>query len=100
MTELGDRFGIAASIGGLGKTELGRGNLDAAEPLLQQALAKMQELGMTWHIAVINYDLARLERKRNNPELAQQHYNTAHQIFQQLGAAKDLEKIEREWESD
>jgi hypothetical protein len=44
-----------------------------------------------------NYDLARLERQRNNPELAQQHYNTAHQIFQQLGAAKDLERIEREW---
>ena len=96
-TELGDRSGMAASIGCLGETELGRGNLDAAEPLLQEALVKMQELGMTWHIGETNYDLARLERQRNNPELAQQHYNTAHQIFQQLGAAKDLEKIEREW---
>jgi len=100
MTELGDRSGMAASIGCLGETELGRGNLDAAEPLLQEALVKMQELGMTWHIAETNYDLAQLYRQRNNPELAQQHYNTAHQIFLQLGAAKDLEKIEREWESD
>jgi len=96
-TELGDRSGMATSIGCLGENELGRGNLDAAEPLLQEALAKMQELGMTWHIGETNYDLAQLYRQRNNPELAQQHYNTAHQIFQQLGAAKDLEKIEREW---
>jgi hypothetical protein len=55
---------------------------------------------MTWHIAETNYDLAQLYRQRNNPDIAQKHYNTAHQIFQQLGAAKDLEKIEREWESD
>ncbi|MEG3981009.1 tetratricopeptide repeat protein [Microcoleus sp. T3B2] len=100
MTELGDRSGMATSIGCLGETELGRGNLDAAEPLLQEALVKMQELGMTWHIAETNYDLAQLYRQRNYPELAQQHYNSAHQIFQQLGAAKDLERIEREWESD
>jgi tetratricopeptide (TPR) repeat protein len=100
MTELGDCSGMAASIGCLGETELGRGNLDAAEPLLQEALAKMQELGMSWNIAETNYDLAQLYRQGNNPELAQQHYNTAHQIFQQFGAAKDLEKIEREWESD
>ena len=99
-TELGDRPGMATSIGCLGENELGRGNLDAAEPLLQEALAKMQELGMTWHIAETNYDLALLYRKRNNPELAQQYYNTAHQIFEQLGAAKDLERIDREWESD
>jgi RNA polymerase-interacting CarD/CdnL/TRCF family regulator len=59
----------------------------------------MQKLGMTWHIAEVNYDLARLERKRGNTEVAQQHYDTAHQIFQQLGAAKDLERIDREWHS-
>jgi len=47
-----------------------------------------------------HYDLAQLYRKRNNPELAQQYYNSAHQIFQQLGATKNLEKIDREWESD
>ncbi|MEG4961146.1 MULTISPECIES: hypothetical protein [unclassified Microcoleus] len=64
---------------------------------LKDALAKLQELGESAKIAEANYDLARLERQRNNPELAQQHYNTAHQIFQQLGAAKDLERIEREW---
>jgi hypothetical protein len=52
---------------------------------------------MTWHITETNYRLFQLESQRGNTELAEQHYNTAHQIFQQLGAAKDLEKIEPEW---
>ncbi|MEH1966597.1 tetratricopeptide repeat protein [Nostoc sp.] len=98
--ELGDNSGIAISIGCLGTNELGRGNLKAAEKLLKYALVKMHELGITGHIAKTNYSLAHLERKRSNTELSQQHYNTAHQIFQQLGAAKDLERIEREWELD
>jgi tetratricopeptide (TPR) repeat protein len=96
-TQLRDQSGMAALIGCLGENELGRGNLDAAEKLLREALAKMEELGMTWHIAETNYDLAQLERRRGNTEIAQQHYDTAHQIFVQLGAAKQLERIEREW---
>jgi len=99
MTELGDREGMAKSIACLGYDELGRGNLDTAEQLLTEALGKMQKQGMTWHIAEVNYYLARLERKRGNTEVAQQHYDTAHQILQQLGAAKDLERIDREWHS-
>ncbi len=98
-TELGDRAGMATSIGCLGYNELARGNLDTAEPLLTEALGQMQTLGMTWHIAEVNYCFARLHRKRGNTEVAQQHYDTAHQILQQLGAAKDLERIEREWHS-
>ncbi|MEH2449414.1 MAG: tetratricopeptide repeat protein [Nostoc sp.] len=101
MTELGDRSGMAYSYSCLGENECDRGNLEAAEQFSKQALELAEELGMTNLVAELNYDLARLERKRgSNTELAQQHYNTAHQIFQQLGAAKDLEKIEREWEQD
>ncbi|WP_228056643.1 tetratricopeptide repeat protein [Microcoleus sp. LEGE 07076] len=97
MTELGDRQGIATSIGCLGENELGKGNLDAAEQLLTEALDKMEKQGMTWHIAETNYCFAQLNRKRGNTEIAQKHYDTAHRIFQQLGAAKDLERIEKEW---
>ncbi|MEG3847507.1 tetratricopeptide repeat protein [Microcoleus sp. herbarium19] len=99
MTELGAREGIAKLIGCLGENELGKGNLDTAEQLLIEALGQMQTLEMAWNIAEANYDLARLHRKRGNTELAQQHYDTAHQIFQQLGAGKDVEKIEKEWHS-
>jgi len=98
--ELGDRAGLAEIWGGLGETELGRGNLDKAESLLKEALGKMQGLGMTWHIAETHYRLFQLERRRGNPEKAQAYYSTAHQLFTQLGAAKDLEKIEHEWYAD
>ena len=99
MEELGDHASIAASIGCLGETELGRGNLDEAEKLLKQALIKMESLGMTWSIGETNWDLALLEKQRGNLTLAQQYYDQAKTIYQQLGAAKDLERIETEWNS-
>jgi hypothetical protein len=94
---LGDRSGIAAVTGCLGETELGRGNLDKAEPLLRQALEQMQALGMKWHIAETNFDLAQLQRQRGNLPEAESHYALAHQLYTELGAMKDLERIEREW---
>jgi hypothetical protein len=57
----------------------------------------MQQLGVTSSIAETTWDLAQLYRTKNNPELAQQHYDIAHQLFTQLGARKDLEKIEQAW---
>ncbi|MCT7969969.1 tetratricopeptide repeat protein [Laspinema sp. D1] len=99
-TELGAREGIALSTRCLGENELGKGNLDAAEKYLTEALAQMEALRMTWHIAEANFDLAQLWRKRGNEEIAQEHYQKSHQIFQQLGAAKDLERIEREWNQE
>jgi tetratricopeptide (TPR) repeat protein len=94
-TELGDRSGMATSIGCLGENELGRGNLDKAEELLIEALQKMEELGMIWHIAETNFDLAQLWQRRNNPDRAQHHYTIARDLYTQLGAAKDLECIEK-----
>lgn len=49
---------------------------------------RQDQVRLTWHIAEVNYDLARLDRQRGNTELDQQHYDTAHQIFQQLGVAE------------
>jgi tetratricopeptide (TPR) repeat protein len=95
--ELGDRSGMAWVTSDRGANELGRGNLELAESLLQNALVQLQELAMTDAIAETNWHLARLYRAKNNPDLAQQHYNTAHQLYTQLGAAKDLEKIEQDW---
>ncbi|MCT7991588.1 tetratricopeptide repeat protein [Laspinema olomoucense] len=99
-TELGDRSGMATSWGCLGENELVKGNLDAAEKYLTEALVQMEELGMTLHIAEANFDIAQLWRKRGNEEIAQQHYQKSYQIYQQLGAAKDLERIEQEWNQE
>ncbi|MCX5961939.1 MAG: hypothetical protein NT070_01980 [Cyanobacteria bacterium] len=52
-------------------------------------------------MAETNGHLAQLYHAKNNPELAQQHYTIAHQLFTQLGAAKQIEKLElgmKNWE--
>jgi tetratricopeptide (TPR) repeat protein len=95
--ELGDRSGIAWVTSDRGANELGRGNFELAESLLQNALTQTQQLGMTDLIAEINWHFSKLYRAKNNPDRAQQHYNIAHQLYTQLGAAKDLEKIEQDW---
>jgi tetratricopeptide (TPR) repeat protein len=93
-TELGDRSGMATSIGCLGENELGRGNLDKAEELLTDALKQMEEFGRKDGIAELNFDLAQLWQRRNNPDRAQHHYTIARDLYTQLGAAKDLDRIE------
>ncbi len=97
MQELGDQRGIAVTNCDLGEEELARDNLDAAEKFLTLALMQLEAIGHTQYIGTANYDLAQLHRKRGNLDLAQQHYTTATTIFQNLGAAKDLERIQQEW---
>jgi tetratricopeptide (TPR) repeat protein len=96
-TELGDRAGIAALWGCLGENELGRGELAIAEMWLEKALPVMEELQMNWYIAETNWDLARLYRAKGDDRLAQEHYTKSNQLFTQLGAQKELEKIETAW---
>jgi tetratricopeptide (TPR) repeat protein len=98
-TELGDRSALAIIWGCLGENELGRGNLDMAEEWLIKAVEKMKALSMTWYIAETNWDLAKVYRLKPDHQKAQEHYEIAHQIFTQLGAKKDLEKIETNWNS-
>ncbi|MCT7994599.1 tetratricopeptide repeat protein [Laspinema olomoucense] len=100
MIELGDHSWMATVWSCLGENELAKGNLDRAEQYLTEALQQMQELRMTWHIACANFALAQLWRKRGNEEIAQQHYQESHKFFKQLGASKELERIEREWNQE
>jgi hypothetical protein len=53
----------------LGENECDRGNLEAAEHFSKQALVIAQKLGMIDLVGEVNYDLARLERKRSNTKL-------------------------------
>jgi tetratricopeptide (TPR) repeat protein len=95
--ELGDRAGMAISTGCLGEIAMLKGNLDEAKKLMLDSLKSLTELGDEYKIAESNYDLARLEKQRGNLTLAQQYYDKAKTIYQQLGAIKDLERIEKEW---
>ncbi len=98
-TELNNRSGIAIAWSCLGENELAMGNLKMAEVLMKKALAVMEDLPMTDYIAETYWDLARLYRSKPDHQKAQEHYEIAHQLFTQLGAKKDLEKIEANWNS-
>jgi hypothetical protein len=71
--------------------------LENAEILLKEALQQMELIGIKYQVAEVNWDLARLELHKFNQPLATQYYRTAHRLFNELGAAKDLERIESEW---
>jgi tetratricopeptide (TPR) repeat protein len=96
-TELGDRAGMASSWGCLGENELLRGNLATAETWLKQALTVFEELQMPDSLAEIHWDLARLERAKGDELQGQAHYAISHNLYSKLGATKNLERIEREW---
>ena len=95
--ELGDTLGTAGAVAYLGENELSRGDLEKAEQFLSDALQTMEKLGSTDLIARLNFDLAQLWQRRNNPDRAQHHYTIARDLYTQLGAAKDLERIETEF---
>ncbi len=99
-TELGDRYRIAEGMGGFGDLELDRANLDLAEDYFNKALQSFQDLNAPREIAYIEFRLAQLWQRRQQPERARQHYTTARDLYRQLGAAQDLERIEQEWEGD
>jgi tetratricopeptide (TPR) repeat protein len=96
-TELGDRAGMATSWGCLGENELGRGNLETAETWLKQALTVFEELQIPDSLAEIHWDLAQVHRAKGDELQGQAHYATSHGLYSKLGAIKDLERIEREW---
>ena len=83
----------------LANTEISLGNLERAENLLSEALPILTELGMMYEQGFANYVYARLEKQRGNLTLAQQYYDQSKTLYQQLGAIKDLERIEKEWEA-
>jgi tetratricopeptide (TPR) repeat protein len=99
-TKLGDRAGMAATWGCLGENELGRGNLATAETWLKQALTVFEELQIPYSLAEIHWDFARLCRAKGDELQGQAHYAISHDLYSKLGATKDLEKIEREWNVD
>jgi tetratricopeptide (TPR) repeat protein len=99
-TELGDRAGMATSWGCLGENELLRGNLATAETWLKQALTVFEELQIPKSLAEIHWDFVRLYRAKGDELQGKEHYATSHGLYTKLGATKDLERIEREWNVD
>jgi tetratricopeptide (TPR) repeat protein len=82
----------------LGEAELNAGNFEVAREVLQQALQIVDEWGMMKYIALANYHLARLERSLQNNDLAATYFSTACDIFLNLGAVRELVRIQRAWQ--
>jgi tetratricopeptide (TPR) repeat protein len=78
----------------LSNIHLERGELDEAERLLTETLIHMKTLGKVWSIANIHTDLMRIQQSRRDTISAEMHYIIALQIFNELGALKDLERLE------
>jgi tetratricopeptide (TPR) repeat protein len=97
FTELEDRAGMATIWGCLGENDLLQGSLESAKVWLTRSLTVMEDLQMRYGIAETNWDLAQLYRSKGNEKKAQAYYTVAQRLFTELGAKKDLEKIERAW---
>ncbi len=93
FVELGDKSSIAISWASLGENELEQGNLASAETYLKKALVSMKNLKMTWHIAEVNWDLAKIYFAKSDRQQAQIHCDIAATLFRKLGADKDLAKM-------
>jgi transcriptional regulator with XRE-family HTH domain len=90
---------VEPSMSGADSIALKDTKLETIVNILHYFLRKFEGLGLgdCQFIAEVHYRLMQLEIKRHNPTAAQTHYTTAQTLYTQLGAAKDLEKIEQEW---
>ena len=97
--ELGENNGVASSRGSIGVLKFRCGQLDEAETLLNDSLKCFEEFRYRELIAEARFYLALIWRQRANEEKAQYHFAIAHEIYTRLGAAKDLERIEKEFKN-
>jgi hypothetical protein len=69
------------------------GRQAAARKLWKQGLVTAQQLGMPYDQALIHYELGR--RLPTNDPARSKHLNRAGELFQQLGATFDLERVQQ-----
>ena len=83
--ELGDTWGTAFSLRGLGVTTSYRGNPEQGEPLLEESLALFRELGDPWGIALVLFSLAWVASNRDDNQRAQAMWDESLGLFRQSG---------------
>ncbi len=83
--ELGDKWGTAFSLRGLGATTAYRGNPEQGEPLLEESLTLFKELGDPWGMAVVLFSLAWVASNRDDNQTAQAMWDESLSLFRQVG---------------
>jgi predicted ATPase len=83
--ELGDKWGTAFSLRGLGATTSYRANPEQGESLLEESLALFRELGDPWGIALVLFNLAWVASNRDENQRAQAMWDESLSLFRQSG---------------
>ncbi|MBI4727047.1 tetratricopeptide repeat protein [candidate division TA06 bacterium] len=67
-----------------------------AQKWLEESIAIFERLRVPYELGQGYLEIGRLERDRGNIQLSQDFFKRAREIFEKLGAKKDLEKINKE----
>jgi DNA-binding CsgD family transcriptional regulator len=88
-------FLLAASAQATGAVLLAEGKMKAALALVREAWAIWQQLDMPYEAARVRVLIGRICQELEDHETARMHFDAAHSVFRQLGAAPDLVELER-----
>ena len=83
--EVGDRVGIARSLGQLGRFASYRYEYARAHSLLEESIALLKELGNQWYLGWSLFALANLAAVQGEHVKAQSHYEEALALYRELG---------------
>ncbi|WP_119459469.1 LuxR family transcriptional regulator [Rhodospirillaceae bacterium SYSU D60014] len=88
-------FLLATSAQATGAVLFAEGKMKAALALLREAWAIWQQLGTPYESARVRVLIGRVCQRLDDHETARMHFDAAHSVFGQLGAAPDLVELER-----
>jgi DNA-binding NarL/FixJ family response regulator len=87
------RYLRALALHARGRVLLAEGNAAAALKSLRQAWVDWQEVDAPWHAARVRVVLGLTCRALGDEETAQVEFDAAHRVFERLGAAPDLARV-------
>jgi DNA-binding NarL/FixJ family response regulator len=79
----------------MGSVLLEKGETDKSIELLRRSLSSFRAVGAPYDEAQVRFLIARASQKRGDTDTAQLEIGAAREIFIELGAAPDLERVER-----
>ena len=88
-------FLLATSAQATGAVLLAKGEMKAALALLREAWAIWQQLETPYESARVRVLIGRACQRLGDHETARMHFDAAHSVFGQLGAAPDLVELDR-----
>ncbi len=83
--KLGDSWGTAFALRGLGAEEWNQGNLERATAYLDESLALFSELGDEWGTALAMFSLGWVAFNRDDTARAEKHWEEGLSLFRQSG---------------